>query len=121
MCSALVVGNSMNLVDDYGLDIAKDCTALVGSQKDVERLGRSHQNVRRALQHGAPLMREGVAGSHGGANLRHQQTALTGQRENLPERPFQIFLNVVSQSLERRNVENFRAVGEITGQGLANE
>ena len=62
-----------------------------------------------------------VAGADGGADLRHEQAALAGERENFAERSFQIFLDVVPQRFERRNVENLRAVGEISGKSFANQ
>src|ERR1700722_409281 len=119
MRSALVICNRMDLVHNHGLDIAQNRAALLRGKKDVERLGRRHQNVRGPLQHGAPLSHQRVTGPHRCANLRHQQSTLPGQRKNLPERTFEIFLNIVSQSLKWRNVEDFRAVREISRQRLA--
>ena len=119
--AALVVGDGVNFVDDHGLDVAQDGAALVRGQQNVERLGRGHQNVRRALQHRAPLFHQRVAGANGGANLRHQQAALAGQRENFAERDFEIFLDVVAQRFQRRNIENFGAVGRSSGERFAHQ
>ena len=54
-----------------------------------------------------PAARAGsFPGPHRRANLRHQQPALARQREDLPQRDFKIFLDVVAQCLERRNVKH---------------
>ena len=55
MRAALVVGDSVDLVDDHRLNMAQDGTAAIGGQQDVKRLRRGDQNVRRTLQHRAPL------------------------------------------------------------------
>ena len=121
MHTALVIRHGMNLVYDHGLDIAQDRAALVGSQQNVERFGSRNQNVRRPLQHGPPLVRERVAGADRRANFRHQQPALPRQSEDLSQRHFKILLDVVAQRLQRRDVENFGAVRQISSQGLAHQ
>ena len=93
----------------------------VGGQQDVQRLGRGDQDVRRTLQHLAPLFRQRVAGADGGANLRHQEAAFAGQRKDLAERAFEVFLDVVAQRLQRRDVENFGGVAQIAGECLAHQ
>src|SRR5207253_9548901 len=61
--------------------------------------------------HSFPTRRSSdLSGAHGRANFRHQHTALAGEFEDFAEWNFQVFLNVVAQRLERRHVENFRAV-----------
>ena len=107
MRATLVVGHRMDFVDDHGLDIAQNRPALIRSKQNVERLRRGHQNVRRPLQHGAPLVHQRVAGAHRSANFRHEQAALARHGKDFPQRHFQIFLDVVAQRLQRRDVENF--------------
>ena len=119
--AALVVGDGVDFVHDDGLDIAQNRAALFRGQQDVERLGRGDQNVRRPLQHRPPLVHQRVAGADGGANLRHQQSALARHLQNLAERDFEILLDVVAQRLQRRDVENFSAVVQIAGQRLAHQ
>jgi hypothetical protein len=101
MHAALVVGNGVDFVDNNGLDIAQNGAAFLRRQQDVERLRRGNQNVRRALQHKAPVFRQRVAGTHGRPDLGHQQAALAGHLQNFSERDFEIFLNVVAQGFER--------------------
>ncbi len=119
--AAFVVGDSVNFVDDDGLDVTENVAAAVGGQQDVERLGRGDQDVRRTLQHLAPLFHQGVAGANGGANLRHQVAAFTGQREDFAEWDLEVLLNVVAQRLQWRNIENFGRVAQISGECLADK
>ena len=121
MRPALVIGHRVNFIHNHGLDIAQNRPALVGREQNVERLRRRHQNVRRTLQHQPTVFRQRVAGTHRSANLWHQQPALRCQRQNLSQRPFQIFLDVVAQRLQRRNVENFRPVHQLASQRLAHQ
>ena len=119
--AALVVGHGVDFVDDDGFDIAQNRAALFRGQQNVERLGRRDQNVRRPLQHGPALMHQRVAGADRGANLRHQQAALARHLQNLAQRPFEIFLDVVAQRLQRRDIQHFGAVVQITRQRLAHQ
>ena len=66
-------------------------------------------------------MGERVSGAHGGAYLRHQQAALARQLKDFPEGRFQIFLNVVAQGFQGRDVEDFGAVLQFASQGFAHE
>ena len=75
----------------------------------------------RALQHRAPLVHERVAGADSRANLRHQHSALARHLQNFAERHFEIFLDVVSQGLQRGNIENFCAIVKISGERLADQ
>jgi hypothetical protein len=121
MRAALVVGHGVDFVHDHGFDIAQDGAASFRRQQDVERFGSRNQNMRRPLQHGAALVHQGVAGANRGANLRHQQAAVTRHLKNLPQRSFKIFLDVVAQRLERGDVKDFGAVAQIASQGFADQ
>ena len=121
MRAALVVGDGVNFVHDYGVHAAQNGAAFLRRQQDVERFGRGHQNVRRTRQHRAALVHQRVAGAHADANFRHQQAALAGHLQNFAERNFQIFLDVVAEGLERRNVEHFGAVVERAAKRLAHQ
>src|SRR5437763_14256396 len=107
MRTTLVVSNSMNFIKDNGLDIAQNGPALFRRKQDVKRLRGGDQNMRRALQHGPAFRGQRIAGADGGANLRHQQAALTSHLENFAEWNFEVLLNVVAECLERRYVQNF--------------
>jgi len=117
----LVVGDGVNFVDDHGFDIAQDGAALFGSEQDVERFGRGHQNVRRTPEHQAAVFHQRIAGADGGADLGHEQAAVAGHLENFSEGDFEILLDVVAESFERGDVEDFGAVVEFSGEGLADQ
>ena len=135
MRAALGVSDGVDLINNDGLHAAQNFAALLRGQQNVERFRRGDQNVRRPLQHVAPLMHQRVAGSDCAADDRvvcgsagdagdqtlPQQSALGGEIENLAQRDFQVLLDVVSERLQRRNVENLGPVLERPGQGLANE
>ena len=67
------------------------------------------------------LVHQRVAGAHGGADLRHQQAALARHLQNFAERNFEVLLDVVAERLERRDVEYFGAVLQISGERLADQ
>src|SRR5579862_7336022 len=104
MRATLVVGHGVDFIDYDGLNVAENRAALIGRKKDVERFRRGNQNMRWTLQHRAPLWHQGIAGANRGTNFGHQQATLAGNRKNLTERNFKIFLNVVAQGLQWRNV-----------------
>ena len=76
--AAFVIGDGVDFVHDYGFNIAQNLSAALGCEQNIKRLGRRDQNVRRMFEHRPPLMHERVAGSDRGANLRHEQAALSG-------------------------------------------
>ena len=108
--AALIVGDSVDLVHDYRLHGLQDFAALFCRQQDVERLRRRNKDVWRAPKHGATLVHQGVAGAHRGADLRHEESALTRQLQDFAQRSFQVPLDIVSQRLQGRDVENFGLV-----------
>ena len=111
MRAALVVRHGVNLIDDHGLHRAQNLAALARRQQDVERFRSRHQNMRRPAEHRLALMHVRIAGAHGGANFRHQVTALLRQRNDLAKGYIEILLDVVAERLQRRDVENFSGVG----------
>ena len=119
--AALVVRDRVDFVHDDRFDGPQDFAASCSSQQNVQGFRRSDQNVRRMPQHGAAFVRERVSGAHGRANFRHQHTALAGEFEDFAEWNFQVFLNVVAQRLERRHVENFRAVKQSSDKRFAHQ
>src|SRR5579863_2766948 len=66
-------------------------------------------------------MHERVASADCSPNLRHQEAAFTSHLQNFAERDFEVLLNVVAQSLQRRNVEHFRAILKIASQRLPHQ
>ena len=80
MDAAFVVGYGVDFVHDDGFHRSQDLAALCGSQQDVKGFRSGDQNVRWTCQHGATLVRERVPGAHGGANFRHEHSALSGEQ-----------------------------------------
>src|SRR6476646_6423607 len=121
MRAALVIGYGVNFINDYGLNISQDGPALFRREEDVERLRRGNEDVRWAFEHGPALVHKRVTGRDGSANLRHEQAALSRHLKNFAERGFEVLLNVVAEGLERRDVEDFCPVLQISGQRLADQ
>ena len=122
MRAALIVGDGVNFVDDHGFHAAQDGAAFFRRQQDVERFGRGDQDVRRTREHGAALVHQRVAG----ANSRRESRGISrprsaGHLQNFAERNFQIFLDVVAEGLERRNIKDFGAIVERAAEGLAHQ
>ena len=68
------------------------------------------------LHHLLPLGRGGVAGAHGGANRRQQQSALGRQRRDPRQRHIEVLVDVVAERLQRRDVEDLRRFGKTAVQ-----
>ena len=85
--------------------VRRHFAALFGGQQNVKRFRRRDQNMRRPLLHRAALVHQRVAGAHGRANFRHQISALPRKLQNFAQRRVQIFLNVVAECFQRRNVQ----------------
>src|SRR5260370_41746738 len=105
MCSPLIVRDSMNFIHDHCFNRTKQLPAFSRSKQDVERLGSSNEDMRWPLLHSAAFARQRIAGPHSRANLRHQETTLLRQLENLTQRFVEIFLDVVTEGFQRRDVK----------------
>src|ERR1700733_198625 len=121
MSSALVVGDSVNLVDDHGLDSTEVLARFARSEQDVERLGRSDEDVRRIAEHGGALFGQRVAGADSRANLGGKIAAFEGELLNLAQGLIEIFLHVVRKRLERADINDLRRRREPSFDGSAEE
>src|SRR5258707_4979366 len=101
MGTAFVVSYGMDFIHDDRVNGPQDFAALRRSKQDVEGFRSSYQNMRRRRQHGAALMRKRISGAHCSTNLRHQDPALPGDLQDFSPWNFQVFLNVIVQTLER--------------------
>ena len=119
--AALIVGDRVDFVHDDRFDRPQDFAASRRRQQDVQGFRGGDQNVGRMRQHGAAFVRERVPGAHSRANFRHQHAALAGELQDFAEGNLQVFLNVVAQRLERRHVENLRAVKEFSAKRFAHQ
>ena len=121
MRAALVVGDRVNFIHDHRAHRAQNFAALCGREQNVERFGSGNENVRRTVKHRAAFVHQSVAGAHGGANFRHQEAALARQLQDFAERHVEIFLNVVAERFERRDVKHFGLIQQIAGKRLAHQ
>ena len=119
--TALVVGDGVDFVDDDGADAAEIFPGFAGGEKDVERLRRGDENVRRVAKHGGTLFGEGVAGADAGADFRAEIAALHGEALNFGEWGVEVFLYVVGEGFERADIDDLGAGRELAGEGRAEE
>src|SRR5699024_6533646 len=89
------------------------------SEQQIKRLGCGHQNMRRTLEHGGPLARRSIARANCGADLWSGQAVGNGQRRNLCQRILQVPLDVVAESLERRDIDHWRGICQRASEPLA--
>src|SRR5450759_2632514 len=68
MRATLVVGDGVNLVNDYGAHSFQHLTRFLRGQQYEQRFGGRDEHVRRLLEHLRPLPDERVARANGGAN-----------------------------------------------------
>ena len=102
--AALGRGHRVHLVDDHRADISQDRT-LARGQHQEQALGRRDQDVRRAAGHAPARVGGGVAGAHRHLDVAQLLARGGGHRADAGERRAQVALDVVVQSLERREVE----------------
>ena len=121
MRAPLIVGDRVDLVHDHRFDIAQDGPALFGRKQNVERFWGGHQNMRRSHQHLAALMHQRIASANANADFGHQQPALGGFLKNFAERNLEIFLDIVAQGLQRRDVKHFGGVLQFSSQRFAHK
>src|ERR1700730_14811516 len=119
MCPALVVGNRVDFVHDDRFYGPKNFPALSGGEQYVQRLGGCYQDVRRPHQHGTTFSHYRIPGAHGRPDWRHQQPALGSELEDFSKRDLQIFLYIVSECLQGRNIQDLRFITQIAGKSFA--
>ena len=106
MSSALVVGDSVNLVDDHGLDSTEVLARFARSEQDVERLGRSDEDVRRIAKHCGALFRERVSGADAGADFGAEIAALNREALDLGQWTVEVFLDVIGEGFQRADIDD---------------
>ena len=121
MAAPLVPREGVNLIHDHRLDLPQRLPRPPGGEVEEERLGRGDEDVRRALDHSSSLGRPGIARTNLHADGLWIQPLGTGQLVELFERLDQILLDVVSQRLERRDVEHARPILKPPLESLAKQ
>ena len=79
MAAAAVAGESVDLVDDDGVDLAQGFAGPLGGEHQVEGLGGGDEDVGRTGDESAAAGGFGVAGADADADVGHVNAALLGQ------------------------------------------
>ena len=111
----------MNLVDDDRPRRRQHFAAGFGTEQDVQRFRRGHDDVRRRPAHAFPLPRRRVAGAHPSADVHVRKTMLLQGFADAGERGFEVALNVVRQRLQRRDVDDLGLVCETAVHPLSDQ
>ena len=115
MRATLVVGHGVDFIHNHGAGRTQHASRAFRGQQNVQRFRRSDQNVGRPLAHLLAFPHGRVAGAHGGADGREQDSLFSGQRGDFGERRVQIFADIVAERFERRDVDDRSLVGKRTG------
>ena len=110
--AALIVSDRVDFVHDQSSHAAQHLAGLCCGHQDEERFRRGDQNMRPIARHALAVGLRSVAGAQRGANGRQFHATLARQRGNLGQRNFEILVNVVAKRLERRDVDDLRAIGQ---------
>ena len=62
-----------------------------------------------------------IARAHRGADRRERHATLRGQFADLGQRNFEVLPNVITESLERRDIDDARFLGQLAGACFANQ
>ena len=116
--TALVRYHGVDFIYDHGSHIAKNLAALLRREQQVERFRGRDQNVGRPAQHLLTSPRGRIAGADHHADLGHQPSGCQRRVRDLSEGLLQIFLNVVAERLQRRDVNHLSAIFEFTSKSL---
>lgn len=100
----LVARQGVDLVHDHAAHAGEHAAPAVRAQQHVQRLGRRHQDMGRALAHRLPGLWLGVAGAHGGADAGIGQAQAFQFRGDAFEWRLQVQADVVGQRFERRDI-----------------
>ena len=121
MRAALVGRHRMDLVDDHRARRRQHLPPGFRSQQHVERFGRGDDDMRRRAAHAVALRRRRVAGAHPGADVDIGEPLRGKRLADAGERRHEIFLHVVGERLQRRDVDDLRLVRQAAGQALAHQ
>ncbi len=114
MGATLVVGHGVNFIDNDGARRAQHAPRAFSRQQNEERFGCRDQNVGRTLAHLLAFPHGRVAGAHGGADGREENSLFGGQRGDFGERRIQILADIVAERFERRDVDDGGFIGKRT-------
>ena len=121
MGSTLIRRQRMNFIDDHGTHGLQQAPAFIRREQDEERLRRGDEDMWRTLEHLLPIRHRCIACPDQDPQFRHQQAVLQRHLPDFRERFLEIFLDVIAQCLERRDIENPRMVVEFAIERLLKE
>ena len=121
MGAAFIRRNGVDFIDDDGPDRLQYSAAFLCRQEDVERLRRGDEDMRRPFEHLLALRHRRVAGADQYTEFRHQEPGRQRGVADFSEWLLEIFLDVVAERFQRRDVEHLRMVIEFTREGLLEE
>jgi len=121
MCATAITNYRMNLVNDYRSDRPQKLAAGLGSKEQVKGLGGSDQNVRRPAGHCLSFCGRRVAGAYRGPDIDINTFAGAQRGPNPCQRFLQVFMDVIAERLERRNVNYLRFIIELSRKALPKE
>ena len=121
MRAALVWRQGVDFIDDHGPGRCQDGTAGVRGQQNVKQFRRGDENVRRAPAHLCALALRRVAGAHQGADFDIGQATLAQGLADTGKGFFEVFLDVVRQRFQGRDIDDLRRVLEAAFEPLPHE
>src|SRR5881394_3116909 len=121
MAAPLVPRHGMDLVHDDRPDRPQHFAGALGRQNQIERFRRGDQDVRRLLEHRLPLRLGRVTSADQRPHLDIGQPLLPQARTDLGERLREVFLDVVRERLERRDVDALNLILQYAVEPLADE
>ena len=109
----------VQFVQNHCSCLRKQPPAAIRREQQVQRLRRGYQNVRRLIQQPAAVGRGTVPGAQTGGNARSRQASGLEAPVDPRKRLAQVPANVVREGPQRRNVNDFRSLRQISPQAAA--
>jgi hypothetical protein len=119
--AALIVGDSVDLVDDDGADTREHLAGLLGGEENVERLWGSDEDVGTIAEHAPAVGGVGIARAEADADGGEGDAAGFGERADFGEGTFEVLVDVVAEGFQRGAVDDFGVIGEIACAGASDE
>ena len=112
MAAPLVRRHRVNFVYDHRSRGRQHAAAGLGSEKDVERLRRRHDDVGRPPNHALTFAGRSIAGAHPRPDLDVGQLQLAKVLPDAGDRRLEVPLDIVGKRLERGDIEDLGLVLE---------
>ena len=121
MAAALVRGHRVDFVHDDCPRGRQHAAAALGSQKDVERFRRRHDDVGRTADHALAFIGRRIPGPHPGPDLDIGLPLLAKLLPDAGNRRLEVLADVVGEGLQRRNINDLRLILEPAIDALPDE